>query len=225
MKLSDSRPTSTSPCHLPRIQGRAAPESPRIIPMIAFPPPATTIRFHMNYFISDGVNQNGPYPVAELLQHGLRANSLVWAEGMSEWKRADQVDELANLLRDQPATAPAVPQPPPARPQAVQPIGYHSAYQQISPQGYAQPLPQGMAITSMVLGICSLVFLLAYCIGIVPGILAVIFGHMALGRIRIGAEQGKSMALAGLICGYISLGLTALFVIAAVLFGIRAVAA
>jgi hypothetical protein len=179
----------------------------------------------MSYWISDGVSQNGPYPPEELPQRGLTGDSLVWREGMADWKRAAEVPELAALLSDEQAANPQAPAPDPApqpvmAPQAVvatpadpsrqspqTPIAYHSPFQQAAGYGYAAPQPQGMAIASLVLGIVSLMLLGAYCVGVVPAILAVIFGHISLGRNRAGLESGQGMAMAGLICGYISLGL------------------
>jgi hypothetical protein len=186
----------------------------------------------MAYWISDGVSQNGPYPIDELPQRGLQHDSLVWKEGMAEWKRAGDVQELALLLSVEdksdrgeydvapdpiPAPAPA-PVQPAWQSQATQsPIAYQSASYGQS-YGYAGPLPQGMAIASMVLGIVSLVTLGAYCFGLVPAILAVIFGHISIGRNKAGIEGGRGMATAGLICGYISIGLAVLGLIVIGLF-------
>lgn len=78
-----------------------------------------------------------------------------------------------------------------------------------------QPMPagapaqknNGLAITSLVLGILSFV-----CLGCVAGIPAVICGHMALGQINRsgGLEGGKGLAMAGLILGYINIGISLL---------------
>lgn len=61
-----------------------------------------------------------------------------------------------------------------------------------------------LAIWSLVLGILSLL-----CMGPLAAIPAVICGHKALGRIKqaAGAPPGHGMALAGLILGYVSIGL------------------
>ena len=71
------------------------------------------------------------------------------------------------------------------------------------------PKTEGMATTSLVLGILSLV-----CLGCLAGIPAVICGHMAKGRIEKsgGTLGGSGTATAGLIMGYISLALTLLVV-------------
>jgi peptidyl-prolyl cis-trans isomerase B (cyclophilin B) len=66
-----------------------------------------------------------------------------------------------------------------------------------------QPAPRtnGFAIASF---ICSLV-----CINI----LGIIFGHVALSQIKRTNEGGQGLAIAGLIIGYISLGIVILAVI------------
>ena len=64
----------------------------------------------------------------------------------------------------------------------------------------------GMAIASMVCGICSLV--LYFFFGFVLAVLAVIFGHIQLSNISKSPKVfgGRGMAIAGLVCGYISIG-------------------
>jgi general secretion pathway protein G len=69
----------------------------------------------------------------------------------------------------------------------------------------AQPKTSGLAIWSLVLGILSLT-----CFWLLAAIPAVICGHMAFGRIKraAGALEGKGVALAGLITGYLSIALS-----------------
>lgn len=65
-----------------------------------------------------------------------------------------------------------------------------------------QPQKSGLAIASMVLGIIGLV--LSCCVPYVPillGLLAVILGGVSLAK----KQGGKGMAIAGLICGIITL--------------------
>jgi len=59
----------------------------------------------------------------------------------------------------------------------------------------------GLAITSMILGICSIVL----CLGPIAGLPAVICGHIAKGKIKRGEAGGSAMALTGIITGYIGL--------------------
>jgi uncharacterized membrane protein len=64
----------------------------------------------------------------------------------------------------------------------------------------------GMAIASMVLGILWL-----YWIG---SILAIIFAFVALNQIKLRNQQGRGMAIAGLILGFIGVGILIIAVIA-----------
>jgi hypothetical protein len=58
-----------------------------------------------------------------------------------------------------------------------------------------------MATTSLVLGIVSFL-----CLGVVTGVLAVIFGVMGLNRAKQGAS-GHGQAVAGIACGAVGFGL------------------
>ena len=73
------------------------------------------------------------------------------------------------------------------------------------------PRTNGFAVASLACGIGQFFFLT---FASVP---AVIFGHMARRRIRQTGEQGDGMALAGLILGWIGIGLTVLAVLGLVL--------
>jgi Domain of unknown function (DUF4190) len=80
---------------------------------------------------------------------------------------------------------------------------------QTQPQ-HAQPVrqdsPKGFAITSMVLGIVSLVIPYG---GIVTAILAIIFGTVSRRR----NEGGRGMAIAGFVCGIVALALWVIVII------------
>ena len=73
----------------------------------------------------------------------------------------------------------------------------------------------GLSIASLVLGILSIPLVCSY--GIVA-ILAIVFGHVALSQIKrsMGAQSGRGMAIAGLVCGYIGLALVVLLIVALV---------
>lgn len=77
------------------------------------------------------------------------------------------------------------------------------------PGNAPQPKNSALAIWSLVLGIIGLVLLLA-CLGPLFAIPGVICGHLAYSHIKRsgGAMAGQGMALAGLITGYISIGLS-----------------
>jgi len=92
-----------------------------------------------------------------------------------------------------PAGSPAA--PPPYGPMGAAPPGM--VYVPV----YAAPTPgtNGMAIASMILGI-----LWVYWVG---SVLAVIFGFVALNQIKKRNESGRGMAIAGLVLGFIGVGL------------------
>ena len=74
-----------------------------------------------------------------------------------------------------------------------------------SPQVNYSPIKNnGLAITSLILGILSLVL---YIFSAIPGIIT---GHMALSRVKKSPEEfeGKGMAIAGLILSYVMLVVT-----------------
>ncbi len=83
------------------------------------------------------------------------------------------------------------------------------------PLGYGRPPARnGLAITSLVLGILALVTCWLTFPGIILGILAVIFGGVALARARTDRVSNKGMAIAGLITGVVGavIGTVLLFV-------------
>ena len=63
---------------------------------------------------------------------------------------------------------------------------------------WAPPAPRtnGLAIAALVLGLCGF------------GILPVIFGHIALGQIRRTGDRGATLAIVGLVLGYLALAAT-----------------
>ena len=96
---------------------------------------------------------------------------------------------------------PVSPPPPPVYQQPVyqQPVYQQPMYQQ--PMYQPAPRTNGFAIASFV---CSLLFI---------NILGIIFGHVALSQIKRTNEGGQGLAIAGLIIGYITLGIAILVVI------------
>jgi TM2 domain-containing membrane protein YozV len=52
----------------------------------------------MKYFMAENGRQTGPFEIGELLRMGLRPQTLVWCETMSDWQRADRVPELMALF-------------------------------------------------------------------------------------------------------------------------------
>jgi TM2 domain-containing membrane protein YozV len=119
-----------------------------------------------SYYIAEGGAQRGPFPVEQLVAQGLRPDSLVWAEGMSQWARADEVPALRAMLPG--ATA----QPAPAEPQVAAGADAHAAPQaapapaaqlpytpgQYPPPGYGYAPPYAPADNNkkIAAGICGL---------------------------------------------------------------------
>jgi TM2 domain-containing membrane protein YozV len=90
-----------------------------------------------SYYIADGGAQRGPFPVEQLTAQGLRRDSLVWAEGMSEWQKAQDVPALRELLEAASPVAAAQPDPyavapGPQAPGGQSPYGAQAPY---APQG------------------------------------------------------------------------------------------
>ncbi len=164
----------------------------------------------MQYFFADGDVQKGPFPIEGLRAQGLKPDSLVWREGMSQWQRADSVAELAWVIDAQPAVAPAPADPSPfVQGHAASPP-YQAGYQpgpayptagsSQAGAGYQPPLyyggyassPQsnGMAVASMILGILSIPMMFAYCLGTPCAVIAIVLGHIARGKARRGEGSG-----------------------------------
>lgn len=50
------------------------------------------------YYISDGQNTIGPLSKLNLFNQNISKDTLVWYEGLSEWKKAGDIEELADLF-------------------------------------------------------------------------------------------------------------------------------
>lgn len=72
-------------------------------------------------------------------------------------------------------------------------------------------LPTGLAVASLVLGILGL--LTSWLGGGVLGLVAVILGIVALGKIKRGEAGGRGMALGGIITGILAMLVTILIVV------------
>ena len=146
------------------------------------------------YYGSQG-QQNGPITESELrnlmAQGVVTQQTLVWREGLLEWKPLSSVMELQGpqVLNAMPAT-----------------------YSQMA--GYAPN--SALAIASMVCGIVSILMCYVHAVAAIP---AVICGHMALKKIRESEfpMAGRGMAIAGLVTGYLGL-LIQLAIISAVAY-------
>jgi len=126
-----------------------------------------------------------------VLRGVLHYNDPVWAEGMADWMEALSVPELfAEPSADELATA--------------------SAAAQVDAAAGVPGATSPLAVTSLICGILGLTI----CTGL-GSIPAVILGHVALRQIGASGDAigGRSLAKAGLILGYIGLGISALLLL------------
>ncbi|GGG14346.1 DUF4190 domain-containing protein [Paenibacillus aceti] len=79
------------------------------------------------------------------------------------------------------------------------------------------PKTNGKSIAALVLGILSTLFILFPYIGIILGIMAIIFSSLSLKEIKRRYEQGRGMAIAGMVCGIIGTIITGIILIFMVL--------
>jgi Domain of unknown function (DUF4190) len=100
---------------------------------------------------------------------------------------------------------PPVPQPPPAGWGGPAP---GTIYPGAGAPGSTGVRTSGLAIASLVTGLCFW-----FCV--LPGIVAIVLGHLALESIEDsgGAKSGRGMAIAGIVLGWVGIGFVALFVL------------
>ena len=60
----------------------------------------------MDYYLLIGGLKKGPFGFEELLQNGLTADVLVWHVGMTDWRKASEMEELGELLAQLPPPPP-----------------------------------------------------------------------------------------------------------------------
>ncbi len=96
----------------------------------------------------------------------------------------------------------------------------NNTYQNQPGTNFQPDLPQGMAVAALVTGILSLTLC-----GIFTAIPAIICGHIGVKQANNGEASGRSMAMAGMIMGYVSLAITLLIIIAYVAIIVLAVGA
>jgi len=176
----------------------------------------------VQWYYAKGGAQLGPVEESELkakISAGeVGPGDLVWREGMDDWTPAVQVAELV-ALPTQPAMAASAPGSAVSSP-------YAPPASQLTVQTSTVPMipaPCGKATASMVLGICALCFSLCCSpVGLVLGILAVVFGFQANREIdhnpQLVPQRGK--AKGGLIMGWIAIGLAVLSSVAGVVLNL-----
>ncbi len=153
-----------------------------------------------------GTERRGP--VSEPVVHDLvgsgviRADTLVWREGMAEWAAAARMPELAPRfgggLVSQPATAPPPGggAPPTMRGTAPQPAPNDGVIEAVI------PYRNGAALAAYYLGVFSLIPAL----GVLLGVLALVLGAMGLAAARRNpGAHGRVHAIVGILLAGLSL--------------------
>jgi hypothetical protein len=150
-----------------------------------------------NIYIVRGSEQAGPFTDAQIRAQvaagELTADSLVWWDGLPEWTPISRTPLAA------PAAAPLAPVAAAVTPLAPAPLA-STAAETLAPAPLAAKTST-LAIVSLVTGIAG--FLCG-----ISAIAAVITGHMARAEFkRNPGLEGKTMALVGLILGYVVIAL------------------
>lgn len=76
----------------------------------------------------------------------------------------------------------------------------------------SRSLPKGLAVASLVLGILGILTAF-FLLGGLLGLVAVILGFVALGKIKKGEADGKGLAIGGIVTGAVALLLTILLLV------------
>lgn len=89
------------------------------------------------------------------------------------------------------------------------PYGARAPYAPGPYGAYAAPKTNVLAIVSLIASLVGIIFILPF----VGSLVGVITGHMSLSQIKRTGEQGRGLALAGTIVGYVGLGIILLVTI------------
>ncbi len=96
------------------------------------------------YLVND--QQMGPLSIEELKKENISRTTLVWAEGMAEWKPASDVTDFKGMFATPPPPPPRKPAPPPPPKKPAPPPPPHVEQPHSQPPGsttYAPQQPQG----------------------------------------------------------------------------------
>ena len=140
----------------------------------------------------------------------VQPDTLVWHEGLPQWTACREI--RPDLFSHLPAPLPALPIPP-SLPVGAPPQPLHQAQPAYQPPVVAYVPADSLAVASLILGIFGLVSMCCYWIGFPFSIAAIICGHMAKRRLSDPIQSNnRSMALIGLITGYVGFGIVMIFI-------------
>ncbi len=132
----------------------------------------------------------------------------------SPWAGPSEVGPAASMPVGPPSPSPYAPGPHPGSP-APPPYGYGGF-------GFnTGPGTNGMAIGSLITSIGIVVLTLVTCgFGAVFAPVGAVLGHVALSQIKRTGQEGRGMAVAGVIIGWVLTGLAVLGIVAFIAIGL-----
>ncbi|MEN0104744.1 MAG: DUF4190 domain-containing protein [Curtobacterium sp.] len=157
-----------------------------------------------------GAPQQNPYGAPQQPQYGAPQQQNPYAAPQQPQYGAPQNPYAASA----PGSAPYAGQGAPGSAPYANPYAPAGAYSNAGYQPYAQrPKTNILAILSIVFGLGAIPF---FFIAILLGPAGAILGHVALGKIKQNGEQGRGLALTGIIAGWVMTGVWILWIVVVV---------
>lgn len=157
-----------------------------------------------------GAPQQNPYAAPQQPQYGAPQQQNPYAAPQQPQYGAPQNPYAASA----PGSAPYAGQGAPGSAPYANPYAPAGAYSNAGYQPYAQrPKTNILAILSIVFGLGAIPF---FFIAILLGPAGAILGHVALGKIKQNGEQGRGLALTGIIAGWVMTGVWILWIVVVV---------
>ncbi len=169
------------------------------------------------WYYAKNQQQLGPVSKDELLaklESGeLAATDLAWTDSMAEWTAIGKISALQSAAPA--AVPPPSPSASPASATSAVPAAESTPYQspktsaESAAPSYQTPAPpagtNGFAVTTLILGFLAVICLVV-CIGPLFGIVGIVFGHIALVKIKHSEprQSGRGLAITGLVLNYLS---------------------
>jgi len=163
-----------------------------------------------DWFYGKDNTQHGPVSdleIRNLISSGeIQTETIIWREGMTEWLPLKNVQEFQALSATSGQPSGMVDSRTAANP-------YDPPQTYAGQQSHVGTIPtDGLAIASLVCGILAVIVCYIWALFGIP---AVIFGHMSLKKITNSATpiSGNGMAIAGLVTGYIGIGIQIIMIL------------
>lgn len=165
------------------------------------------------WYYSENNQQMGPVSEEELKTKArtgaLTAKSLIWKEGMSDWKSISDVPEISLALNVVPS--PIQPMAPMPQNPYVAPSSTYTA-----PMPYGQPMANNSGGGTLTFAIVTTVvsFLMCNVISLILGIIAIVFASQISSKYAIGDQIGaQGSARTSRILSWIAVGLIVLMLL------------